>query len=467
MLLTIDVDKRANFIVNTLLDMGYQAYVVGGCVRDSIFNILNIAKDCKIKDWDICTSALPEVVMDIFKEKGCNIIETGLKHGTVTVMVDGEGFEVTTFRVDGNYSDGRRPDSVEFTSDIKQDLLRRDLTINALAYNDRQGLVGAYSLREHLRDIISKTIRFIGDPNERIKEDALRILRALRFSSKLGFSIEQTSKEAILNNVQLLEKVSMERIQSEFLQIINGINAYTILDEYRDVVTYLIPELLPCVGFEQRNPHHLYDVYTHTLKTIEHIKELDAANIKFALLLHDIGKPSTFSLDTTENGEVGRFFGHPQVSHDMAVGILERFKFSNKDTENILNLIKYHDNEYLSRPSVRKALQKMSKDTFEDLLILRECDIAGQSNVYKAEKLAKLKVAYDKYKEVLDQSLQLTTKQLDIDGRDLMKLGFKPGKIFSIILNELLEKVINEELTNDHGELVRYIEDNLTKYRDI
>ncbi len=467
MIIALKIKNEAKYILDVLLNRGYEAYVVGGCVRDSLLNILKPEEIRDVNDWDICTNALPHDIISIFKNEGHSVIETGIKHGTVTVVVNSGRYEVTTFRIDGEYGDGRRPDNVEFTSSIEEDLMRRDLTINAMAYNHKTGLIGAFTIKEHLRDIQNKTIRFVGNADERIAEDALRILRALRFASKLGFKISDDSKRAILDNKELLSNISAERIQSELLQILNGKYAYTILDEYSDIITYIIPELKDCINFQQRNPHHIYDVYIHTLKAIEHIKDLDAANIKMALLLHDIGKPSTFALETSEDGEVGRFLGHPKISRNIAVNILKRLKFSNKDTENILKLVEYHDNEYPSRPSIRRAIQKMGKDTFEDLLILRECDIAGQSKVYRQEKMDKLKVTYDKYNQVLAQSMQLTTKQLDISGKDLMELGFKPGKIFSVILNELLDKVINEELNNKHDDLIQYIKDNLIKQHDV
>lgn len=459
MRIALNIDKTAELIINILQDSGYKAYVVGGCVRDSLLKLYGQI-DIAISDWDICTSAKVDEIKRIFKcTPEFKVISTGEKHGTLTLVKDGYGsFEVTTFRIDGEYSDNRRPDSVEFTLDVKHDLLRRDLTINAIAYNHSEGLVGAYNIQEHLSDIQNKRIKFVGNAIDRIEEDPLRILRAIRFASKLGFNIDEDDEEVMLNNKHLLNKLAKERVQSELLGIVNGVYADEDLLRYVDIIIYILPELKNSVGFKQYSPHHKYDVYEHTVMSINHIAHMDAPIIKMALLLHDIGKPSTFIASTDiENNLVGRFLGHAKESIRLADELLDRLTFSNKDKSKILNLIKYHDSNYIGKPAIRRAIRKIGMDDFEDLLIVRECDIYAQSDYKRDEKLDILYKTYKMFNEIKLEEPKTNINDLKVNGNDLIELGIKPGKIFGYILEDLMLKVIDEEINNEKQELLDYI----------
>ena len=297
----IEIPEGAQRIIETLHRSGHRAYVVGGCVRDSLLLRVPV-------DWDICTSSLPEETLECLNAE--NIIKNGLKHGTVTVRVDGENYEITTFRTDGEYLDNRHPESVTFVRNLKEDLARRDFTMNALAYSNSRGLQDCF---DGLKDIENGMIRCVGSPGRRFGEDALRILRALRFASVLGFEIEKKTAKSIHKNAYLLKNISVERIMSEFVRILCGKNVGRVLLEYADVVGEILPEVRKMTGFEQHNPHHVYDVWTHTVKVIAAVKP--TKTLRLAALFHDMGKPSAFKMD--EKG-VGHFKGHPEISEKIA-----------------------------------------------------------------------------------------------------------------------------------------------------
>ena len=322
--MNIIIPKDVEKIIEHLNSAGYEAYVVGGCVRDSIM-------EKTPHDWDICTSATPEVVKSLFS----HTTDYGMKHGTITVFADKEGYEITTFRAETDYSDHRHPDTVEFVADLKSDLSRRDFTINALAYNNKLQLIDMFN---GLDDIRNQTIRCVGNADERFKEDAVRILRALRFAATVGFDIEDKASEAIHYNVHLLKYIAEERKRDELMKLLGGNYTTKILLEYSDVIAEVIPEIQLCVGFNQNNRYHCYDVYEHMVHAVENgITPIE----KFALLIHDIGKPHCY----TENKNGGHFYGHPAISEEIAKDVVTHLKFDNDSKKAVLELVKYHDIE--------------------------------------------------------------------------------------------------------------------------
>lgn len=438
------IPNDVKVILNKLNKSGYEAYVVGGCVRDSL-----IGK--KPKDWDICTNAKPDETMEVFK--GFHIIPTGLQHGTITVMLNGEGYEITTYRVDGDYSDGRHPDSVSFTSSLAEDLARRDFTFNAMAYSEDEGIVDLYG---GVEDLKYKRLKCVGNPTERFNEDALRIMRAIRFSSVLGTKIEENTHNAMVELYKNLDKIAKERINVEFSKMLCGKIPMFMLSEYHFIFSYIIPEIKPMIGFKQNNPYHWLDVWNHSLHVLFEVKEKDLP-LRLAALFHDIGKPNCYVED--ENG-VGHFYGHADKSVEITEKVLKRLKYSNDIIEEVLTLIKYHDVQIgLSNKFIRRMLNKMPKETFEKLLVLKKADILGQANIDREKRLAevvKIKQMLDDFK-MEDECFSL--KQLKINGNDLIKMGFKPGKEMGQILNKLFEMVVEEEIENDYEVLKNYVEE--------
>lgn len=318
------VPSGARTIIRGLQNEGFSAYVVGGCVRDSLLGL-------EPKDWDICTSAKPEEMKEYFTRCSVRTIDTGLQHGTITVDLERNGkFEVTTYRVDGNYSDSRHPDSVEFVDDIEQDLSRRDFTINAMAYNTTV-IVDPFSGQEDLKNGL---IRCVGNPDDRFGEDALRILRAMRFASTYGFSIEEATAKSIHKNKDKLKNIAAERIQTELCKMLCGKGILNILIEYSDVIATIIPELEPCIGFDQNNRFHEFTIYDHIAHSVANYEATDAV-VNMSLLLHDIGKPCCY----TEDEKGGHFYGHGVHSRDLAEKALNRLRFDNKSKNDILEQI--------------------------------------------------------------------------------------------------------------------------------
>ena len=401
-------------ILRKLNDNKYESYVVGGCVRDTLLGKTP-------KDWDICTNAKPEEVMKVFK--GFNIIPTGLQHGTITVMVNKEGYEITTYRVDGEYSDGRHPDNVSFTSNLAEDLARRDFTINAMAYSELEGLVDLYDGVEDLKNGI---IRCVGKPYDRFDEDALRIMRAMRFASVLNFKIDFKTKKAMIDLYKNLELIAKERINVEFSKLLMGTGNANILDEYADIIGFIIPEVKPMFGFNQNNPYHYLDVWKHTLKVVRNVNRADLSLVLSAFF-HDIGKPSVY----TESDGVGHFYKHPLVSMDMTEVILRRLKFSNDIIEEVLTLVKYHDVEFVnSNRFIRRMLNKMSKETFEKLIELKKADIKGQSKKYEEKRIKHMNEIMQTLRDFDFKNECFSLKQVKLNGNDLMGMGFEQGYIF-------------------------------------
>ncbi len=318
----ISLPVPVEYVLHTLRRGGYEAYIVGGCVRDALLGF-------PPADWDVTTSAPPEDIVRLFEGRN-RLIETGLKHGTVTILADGMPVEVTTYRIDGKYTDGRHPDSVCFTASLAEDLRRRDFTINAMAYCPEEGLIDCYSGQADLREGI---IRCVGVPDIRLQEDALRILRALRFASVLGFSIDGDTADSLRRNRELLANIAAERLAAELNRLLCGRKAGKILLDYSDILGIFLPELSPMVGFAQHNAYHAYDVWEHTARCLQAASPL--LPVRLAVLLHDSGKPPCFTMD--DNG-IGHFYGHPAVSTEIARTVLTRLRYESKTTETVCRI---------------------------------------------------------------------------------------------------------------------------------
>lgn len=433
-----NVPFDANKLIDILQKNGHEAYLVGGCIRDCII-------DRPVHDWDICTSATPDEMLRIFNDK--KIIETGLQHGTVTVIVNGEPYEITTYRVDGIYSDGRRPDSVAFTSDLAEDLKRRDFTINAMVYNDNTGLIDPF---HGLEDIDRKQIRCIGLAKERFDEDALRILRAIRFSSQLDFEIESHTHEAIMNQYENLQLISMERIQSEFCKIAVSKTFAKQLRLYKEVFSFFIPEF-GMLDFPQNNPYHEFDVYGHTIRAVEQL-ETDDLVTRLAVFFHDFGKPHLYQDDADGTRH---FRGHGKVSAELADCIMKRLKFDNNTRNNVVELVYYHDAVIeCSKKSVKRWLNKIGETQFARLLDIRIADIKGQKCDYDTERVEQANLVKTILNEILQETECFSLKDLAVNGNDLIQAGYKSGKELGVMLQRLLDAVMNDELKNDKDTLL-------------
>ncbi len=437
--------------VETLLEQlnqaGHSAYVVGGCVRDSLLGLTP-------GDWDICTSALPEEMKVCFSEY--HMIETGLKHGTLTVRLNNQSYEITTFRKDGDYIDCRHPESVSFVSDIKEDLARRDFTVNAMAYHPKEGLIDYY---EGQKDLSSKMIRCVGDSGKRFSEDALRIMRGLRFASTYGFSIDSKTADAMVHQKHLLHKIAVERLSVELKKLLLGNFLENVLLTYRDIFSEIIPEFTAMFDLNQQSPHHLYDVWTHTVKSVgESEKDIF---VRLAVLFHDIGKPKTFFVD--DNG-VGHFYSHAAVGSDITKQILKRLKFDNETVDTVTKLVKYHDAQMeASEKSVKRWLNKIGEIQFERLLLVKEAD--AKTTLHVQEKLTKISEFRAVFQKVLNEKACFSLKDLAVSGSDLITHGISEGKQIGIILKQLLNLVIDGEIINQKDELLSYVDDECKKMR--
>ena len=416
---------------------GYEAWIVGGCVRDALLGL-------PPKDYDLTTSALPEETQRVFA--AYPRIETGLRHGTVTVLLEGEPLEITTYRVDGVYSDARHPDGVTFTRSLRQDAARRDFTINAMAYAPGQGLQDFFGGQA---DLAQGTIRAVGRAETRFHEDALRILRALRFASVLDFTLEGETARAARACAPLLAAVSAELVSGELGKLLCGKAAGRVLRDYPDVLGVVLPEILPMVGLDHRNPHHCYDVWTHTTVAVDHVPpELP---LRLAMLLHDIGKPDTFSLG--EDGQ-GHFYGHPRRSVELAEGILSRLRFPRRTRERVLTLVRYHDAVLEESPQrVRRWLNKLGPEVFFDLLAIQGGDAAAQAPAY-CTRLDHLRRLEALARQVLDQAPCLTVRDLAVGGEDLLALGYR-GPAIGRALRALLDQVLSETVSNEKNALLQ------------
>ena len=424
------ISGGAKSIIETLEKNGYSAYIVGGAVRDLLMGKTP-------HDFDIATSATPFQMKKIFKRT----IDTGLKHGTVTVVENKIGYEVTTFRSDGNYIDARHPGQVSFISSIEEDVKRRDFTVNAMAYNPNLGVVDVVG---GIEDIKKRLIRCVGEPEKRFSEDALRMLRAVRFSAALGFEIEESTGRALKKYSALIKKISSERVRDELNKIlmserpeyIQSLHTYGLLK-------YIMPELEACFGVLQRNKYHIYDVFSHIICAVKNTPA-DLV-LRWAALLHDIGKPLCQSCDS--NGII-HFYGHHRESVKLANDILHRLRFDRDLIHDVLILIENHDVRIEnSPPGVKRMMTRTGETLFEKLLILQEADNLAKNHKYFKEKKRKLNEIHDIYKLVLAERQPYTIADLEVNGKDLIKLGYRPGRALGDCLKKLLDEVIiNPEL---------------------
>ncbi|MDQ0151248.1 CCA tRNA nucleotidyltransferase [Eubacterium multiforme] len=443
----INIPIPVKFIIENFYNNGYEAYMVGGCIRDSL-----LSKNPK--DYDIATSAPPSITESLFEKT----IPTGIKHGTITVLINNEPFEVTTYRTEGTYKDNRHPEEVSFVTNIKDDLSRRDFTINAFAYNDKEGLKDYFN---GIEDLKNKIIRTVGDSNTRFNEDALRMLRAIRFSSQLGFSIEEKTLNAIIRNKSLIKNISLERIRDELSKILlsdNPRKGFLLLKEC-GILDIIIPELTPSIDFNQRNKYHHEDVFNHSLSVLENTpKDL---TLRLAALFHDIGKPECFFLDEKGNG---RFFGHNNVSSDITKKILKRLRFDNKTIKNVSLLIKEHMN-VLDNPSdaaIKRLINRVSLENINLLFSLQEADIKSLKD--SITPLNKLNIMKDKANKIINSKEPLSVKDLSIDGSDLINnLSITPGKIIGDTLNHLFKLVLENPKLNNKDYLLKEAKEYIKK----
>lgn len=423
----MDMPKNVDTAINLLQSAGFEAYAVGGCVRDSLLGKTP-------NDWDITTSAKPEDMKSVFADFHC--IDTGIKHGTVTVVIDGEPLEITTFRLDGEYEDNRHPKSVTFTSDLGADLGRRDFTVNAMAYSKMTGTIDLFGGQNDLKNGI---IRCVGNPDRRFNEDALRILRALRFASALDFEIEEKTAQSLLKNRALLGNISEERIAKELLKLVCGKGAKRILTDFAPVLFEILPELQPMYKNSHDNPHHCYDIYEHTLIAVESIDP--EPTLRFAMLLHDCGKPAVKKFD--ENG-VAHFYGHQRISAEISAQILARLKVSNKFRDEILFLVSNHDRWelYENTEKMPRYLSKFGLDGVLKLLKVMRADVLAQSPEYRY-RLDQIADAEEIAKNLAAQKPCLSLSELQINGRTLMDIGIPQGRKLGAVLAQLLDEVID------------------------
>ena len=443
-MLKIKMPPNANQIIHTLQEAGYEAYIVGGCVRDAV-----LGKEPD--DWDITTSAKPDEVKALFRRT----IDTGIQHGTVTVMMKNEdtgnleGYEVTTYRIDGKYEDHRRPMEVTFSTSLIEDMKRRDFTINAMAYNDEEGVIDHF---EGIRDLEHGVIRCVGEPSERFDEDALRILRAVRFAAQLDFTIEERTQEAIRRQAKFLKDISAERIRVELNKLLLSNHPERIRTAYELGVTKVVlPEFDAMMETEQNHKHHMYSVGEHTIHVIEEVPATQ--NLRWAALLHDVAKPVVKTSDASGD----HFYGHNKEGEKLAGEILRRLKFDNDTIAKVKRLVYWHDygmGEMPSLKSFRKSLSKMGPDLFPEYVEIKRADILAQSDFLRQQKLDNLAGLEQYYEHILEEQQCLTLKDLAVTGKDLIENGMKPGKELGATLAYLLECVLEEPEKNERETLL-------------
>ena len=431
----IQIPQSVKLIIDILENNGHEAFAVGGCVRDTILKR-------KPQDWDITTSAKPEEIKNLFHKT----IDTGIEHGTVTVMIRHVGYEVTTYRIDGEYNDSRHPESVEFTSDLIEDLKRRDFTINAMAYNPKEGLVDAFG---GIDDIKHKIIRCVGNPGERFGEDALRILRAVRFSAQLGFEIDDTTMEAIKELAPTLENISAERIYTELQKLILSNHPEKLITAYQAGITGVIfPEFDDMMECAQITPYHQYNVGEHTIIVM---KNVPADRVmRWAALLHDVAKPKVMYIDE-KNGRT-HFTGHAKEGVEVATKIMRRLKMDNKTIKTVGRLIECHDDrpaqKEKTQEAVRRSVHKIGKDIYEQYLQLAYADFQGKSDYGKEKGYDAYLYTCEQFELIMRENICTSTKELEIGGRDLVAAGCPTGSVIGEILDAMLEVVLKDPEKN-------------------
>ena len=434
------IPQKVEYILMHLEFNGYNAYLVGGSTRD-IFNYKNP------KDYDICTDATPKQVKSLFAKS----YDTGLKHGTVTIVLKDEHYEVTTMRKEGAYKDNRSPEEVYFTNDLKEDVSRRDFTINSICIDVNRNV---YDYFGGIKDIENKIIRAVGKAEDRYTDDSLRMLRAIRFSCQHNFTIEENTFQAIIKNAYLIQMISKERIRDELCKILmsdNPSKGIRLLQE-TGLLQYIIPELCECVGFEQHNIHHDKDVFEHTLSVLDNTPKI--LNVRLGALLHDIGKPKSFTLDDSNEGH---FIGHHIEGEKVAEDILIRLKFDNKTINTVKILVRYHMDRYdkIRTTNIKKFINRVGVDNLNNLFELQIADILGSAKEYQDfSNVINLK---EQCHRIINEKQPLTIKDLAINGKDLIYLGFKQGKEIGIALNWLLEMVLINPNLNNYEDLSEHI----------
>ena len=431
----LDLPAHAARAIAQLEDAGFETWAVGGCVRDSL-------RGAAPHDWDLCTAARPKQMQAVFA--GERVLETGAKHGTLTLLTDDGPLEITTFRADGGYSDGRHPDGVRFVAHIEDDLARRDFTVGAMAWHPERGLCDPFG---GLDDLQEGVLRAVGDPDARFQEDALRILRAVRFASQLGFAVEPETAAAMRRQLARLDCVAAERVRAELTGLLCGRFAQRALLAFRDVIGYVLPELTPMFDCDQQNPHHKYDVWEHSVRAAGQVPAEPA--LRWAMLLHDCGKPACKTVD--EQG-VGHFYGHPKASRAIAEPLLRRLHFSAEETGRILLLVEQHDRPLGDSPKlVRRRLCQIGEARFRDLLALKKGDAVGQGT--HPEDIAWLCGIAQLLEEVLAADACFSLRQLAVNGNDMVSLGLS-GPAVGEMLRALLDAVIDGQADNTREALL-------------
>lgn len=432
-------------VIDAIYKNGYECYLVGGCLRDLIMGNTP-------SDYDIATNALPNNIKNIFSD--FKTIDIGIKHGTVAVIVDNMQIEITTYRIDGQYIDLRRPSCVTFSSNINDDLSRRDFTMNAVAYNSYSGILDPFN---GINDINHSIIRSVGEPQVRFNEDALRIMRAVRFSSQLGFDIEPQTKTAIHNLKNLLDNISRERISSELNKILLGKYSFNALTEFSDLISQIIPESKLSIGFNQHTKYHIYDVWTHSAKAVS--SATPKTVVKITMLLHDIGKPFCFKMD---NNGCGHFYGHAAISAEIAKKTLRTLKYDNKTIHSVVELIKHHSDKIESKKTIKHLLNVLGTDLFFDLLNVKRSDISAKADFCTPE-LDIINQIESDAKKIISNNECFKIADLKINGYDLINMDVK-GKQIGEILQIILDNVIAEKIQNNKNELIKYAENYIKQH---
>jgi tRNA nucleotidyltransferase (CCA-adding enzyme) len=455
----LNIPKNVITILEILEKNGYEGYAVGGCVRDTVLGR-------EPEDWDITTSASPEQVKSLFHRT----IDTGISHGTVTVMIGTDGYELTTYRMDGEYEDHRHPREVQFTPDLTEDLKRRDFTMNAMAYNPKTGIVDKF---DGMDDMKRKCIRCVGNAAERFEEDALRMLRGIRFAGQLQFVIEEDTLEAIRDKAPTIVNVSAERIRTELTKLLVSDGAdRLLLARETGLSAYILPELDEMLDTEQNNPHHRYDVGHHVMAAVQEINRLWKENpsggekahvwLVYAALLHDVAKPDC---RTSDEEHIDHFYNHAALGMEKARAVLHRLKFDNETVSVVTRLIEHHDSRHENcfiegaysekgKYAMRRLMNRMGAELMPYLFLLQEADLLAQSSYKQEEKLQKLAAARRCYREICEAEDAVTVKELAVDGRDLIALGMKPGPAIGEILKKLLEAVMEDPSKNKKERLL-------------
>lgn len=466
----VRIPEKVKYILDTLKVNNYEGYAVGGCVRDSVLGRIP-------GDWDITTSARPEEVKKIFRKT----VDTGIEHGTVTVILGGEGFEVTTYRVDGKYEDHRHPAQVEFTPDLKEDLKRRDFTINAMAYNPKEGIVDLF---DGMKDLERRCIRCVGEPEERFSEDALRMLRGIRFAGQLDFMIEEGTMQAIQKQSDSIGKVSVERIRTEITKLLLSKRPdKLLLAEKTGLCESFLPEFSMMLGTAQNNPHHCFDVGHHSLAAVMNARKIGERVQKdkmvmpspydgdfrkekvdtilvFAALLHDVGKAGC---RTTDEKGVDHFHGHAEAGSQIAHDIMRRLRFDNDSVKMVEKIVRFHERRYEgSRKAMRRLVSQAGAEVMPYLFIIQEADVLSQSEYMREEKLARIKEGRHVFSDILRQREAFCLRDLEITGRDLIDLGVPRGPKVGEVLSDLLDMVIDSPQKNNRKLLLTEVKKRIT-----